>query len=133
MDWARVSVPPQRQPRGSQQSIRTVRTLLKGLSCNGTILLANFHFPYAVGQNVPDYDPEQSDLLLYHVRILEERGDLSEALTLLDMNAKSRAIVDRVAVTETRGMICTRGTPAPNDRLWPDSANIIKTKIRSGC
>ena len=59
---------------------------------------------------MPDYDPEQSDLLLYHVRILEEKGDLSEALTLLDMNAKSRAIVDRVAVLETRGMTCTRDT-----------------------
>lgn len=56
---------------------------------------------------MPDYDPEQSDLLLYHVRILEEKGELSEALTLLDMNAKSRAIVDRVAVLETRGMTCT--------------------------
>ena len=59
---------------------------------------------------MPDYDPEQSDLLLYHVRILEENGELSEALTLLDMNAKSRAIVDRVAVLETRGMTYTRDT-----------------------
>jgi hypothetical protein len=82
---------------------------------------------------VPDYDPEQSDLLLYHVRILEEKGDLSEALTLLDMNARSRAIVDRVAVIETRGMTYSRGTPTPNDRLWPDSTNIIKARARSGC
>jgi hypothetical protein len=62
---------------------------------------------------VPDYDAEQSDLLLYHIRILEEKGDLSEALTLLDMNAKSRAIVDRVAVLETRGVAFTRDTPTP--------------------
>lgn len=53
---------------------------------------------------MPDYDPEQSDLLLYHVRILEDVGEVAEALTLLDTNAKSRAIVDRVAVMETRGM-----------------------------
>jgi N-alpha-acetyltransferase 15/16, NatA auxiliary subunit len=32
-------------------------------------------------------------------------GELSEALTLLDVNAKSRAIVDRVAVMETRGVL----------------------------
>ena len=55
-------------------------------------------------QNVPDYDAEQSDLLLYHVKILEDMGDLAEALTFLDVNAKSRAIVDRVAVMETRGV-----------------------------
>lgn len=82
---------------------------------------------------MPDYDPEQSDLLLYHVRILEEKGELSEALTLLDMNAKSRAIVDRVAVMETRGMTDSRSTPTLNDPLWLDSANIIKARARSGC
>jgi N-alpha-acetyltransferase 15/16, NatA auxiliary subunit len=54
---------------------------------------------------VPDYDPEQSELLLYHVKILEDMGELAEALTLLDINAKSRAILDRVAVMETRGVI----------------------------
>jgi N-alpha-acetyltransferase 15/16, NatA auxiliary subunit len=31
-------------------------------------------------------------------------GELTEALTLLDVNAKSRVIVDRVAVMETRGV-----------------------------
>lgn len=54
---------------------------------------------------MPDYDPEQSELLLYHVKILEDMGELAEALTLLDINAKSRAILDRVAVMETRGVI----------------------------
>ena len=58
----------------------------------------------AILQNVPDYDPEQSDLLLYHVKILEDMDELAEALTLLDVNAKSRAIVDRVAVMEIRGV-----------------------------
>ena len=52
---------------------------------------------------MPDYDPEQSDLLLYHVKVLEDMGESAEALTLLDMSAKSRAIVDRVGVMETRG------------------------------
>ncbi len=40
-------------------------------------------------------------------RVLEQyerMGELTEALTLLDVNAKSRVIVDRVAVMETRGV-----------------------------
>lgn len=65
---------------------------------------------------MPDYDPEQSDLLLYHVKILEDMGELTEALTLLDVNAKSRAIVDRVAVMETRGAALTYGCYAVVDR-----------------
>jgi N-alpha-acetyltransferase 15/16, NatA auxiliary subunit len=43
--------------------------------------------------------------LLYHVKILEDMGELAEALTVLDVNAKSRAIVDRVAVMEMRGVV----------------------------
>ncbi|KAH8998080.1 NMDA receptor-regulated protein 1-domain-containing protein [Lactarius akahatsu] len=70
-------------------------------------------------KNVPDYDPEQSDLLLYHVRVLEERGDLPEALTLLDTNAKSRAIVDRVAVMETRARILSKQEPGTDaEQAW---------------
>ena len=42
--------------------------------------------------------------MLYYVRVLEETGEFSEALSVLDTNAKSRIIVDRVAVMETRGM-----------------------------
>jgi hypothetical protein len=36
-------------------------------------------------------------------------GELAEALTLLDVNAKSRTIVDRVAVMETRGVVLSYG------------------------
>jgi peptide alpha-N-acetyltransferase len=54
---------------------------------------------------VPDHDPEQSDLLLYHVRILEDMGDLADALALLGTKEKSKAIVDQVAVMETRGTV----------------------------
>ena len=39
-------------------------------------------------------------------------GELTEALTLLDVNAKSRAIVDRVAVMETRGVVFSYGRRA---------------------
>lgn len=43
--------------------------------------------------------------MLYYVRVLEDTGELREALSVLDTNAKSRIIVDRVAVMETRGML----------------------------
>lgn len=43
--------------------------------------------------------------MLYYVHVLEECGELSEALSVLDSNAKARVIVDRVAVMETRGTL----------------------------
>lgn len=43
--------------------------------------------------------------MLYHVRVLEELGETAEALNLLDINAKSRSIVDRTAIMEFRGEI----------------------------
>lgn len=55
-------------------------------------------------QNVPDYDVEHSETLLYHIRLLEELGESSQALSLLDVSAKSRAIVDRTAIMEIRGV-----------------------------
>jgi hypothetical protein len=73
---------------------------------------------------VPDYDPEQSDLLLYHVKVLEDMGELAEALTLLDINAKSRAIVDRVAVMETRGVVLGYCRHVLIDRL-PMTARLL--------
>jgi N-alpha-acetyltransferase 15/16, NatA auxiliary subunit len=54
---------------------------------------------------VPDHDPEHSDLLLYHVKILEEMGEVAEALTLLGSKEKSKTIVDQVAVMEIRGTV----------------------------
>lgn len=59
-------------------------------------------------QNVPDYDIEHSETMLYHIRILEDLGETSEALNILDINAKSRAIVDRTAIMEIRGKFDTR-------------------------
>lgn len=43
--------------------------------------------------------------MLYYVRILEELGETSEALRLLDAKSKEREIVDRTAIMEARGMI----------------------------
>ena len=56
-------------------------------------------------QNVPDYDYEHSELVLYHISILEELGELQEALNMLDTNAKARVIIDRKAIMECRGTI----------------------------
>ena len=44
-----------------------------------------------------------SEILLYHVRVLEDLGEYKDALSLLDTNAKSRVIIDRVAIQEFRG------------------------------
>ncbi|KAL0958131.1 hypothetical protein HGRIS_000299 [Hohenbuehelia grisea] len=56
-------------------------------------------------KNVPDYDVEHSETLLYHVRVLEDIGDLPSALSLLDINAKLRTIVDRTAIMESRARL----------------------------
>ena len=61
-------------------------------------------------QNIPDYDVEHSEVLLYHIRVLEDLEEYSEALNLLDVNAKSRAIIDRVAIMEYRGSWSTYHT-----------------------
>ena len=65
-------------------------------------------------QEVPDYDVEHSEVLLYHIHVLEDLGELTEALTLLDINAKSRAITDRVAIMEFRGKLFNPRTMHPS-------------------
>jgi len=47
-------------------------------------------------------------MLLYHVALLEEVEQFSEALSLLDTNAKARVILDRTAVMERRGTIVSK-------------------------
>ena len=87
-----------------------------------------FDRPNSLIQNVTDYDVEHSETLLYHICILEEMEDYSEALAILDVNAKSRSIVDRTAIMETRG------TPLPrlSSHLisYPPSARLL-TKLGS--
>ncbi|KAA1473007.1 N-terminal acetyltransferase A, auxiliary subunit [Dentipellis sp. KUC8613] len=70
-------------------------------------------------KNVPDYDFEQSETLLYHVRLLEELGETSEALALLDVNAKSRVIVDRVSIMEIRARLISKlGMADEAEQAW---------------
>jgi N-alpha-acetyltransferase 15/16, NatA auxiliary subunit len=42
--------------------------------------------------------------IIYYIHLLEELGELLEALSVLDTSSKSRAIVDRTAVLEIRGI-----------------------------
>jgi hypothetical protein len=41
--------------------------------------------------------------MLYYVCLVEELGEYSEALMILDVCAKGRIIVDRTAIMEARG------------------------------
>lgn len=56
-------------------------------------------------QNIPDYDVDHSETLLYHVRLLEDLGEFKEALDILDNNAKQRRILDRTSIMEYRGSL----------------------------
>ncbi|CAE7222157.1 unnamed protein product [Rhizoctonia solani] len=53
-------------------------------------------------KNVPDYDCEHSELLLYHLRIMESLGKHEEVLAALDVYSKQREILDRTAIVEFR-------------------------------
>ncbi|CAE6457624.1 unnamed protein product [Rhizoctonia solani] len=53
-------------------------------------------------KNIPDYDPEHSELLLYHLRIMENLGKHEEVLAALDVYSKQRQILDRTAIVECR-------------------------------
>ncbi|CAE6534150.1 unnamed protein product [Rhizoctonia solani] len=53
-------------------------------------------------KNVPDYDYEHSELLLYHLRIMEILGKHEEVLAALDVYSKQREILDRTAIVEFR-------------------------------
>ncbi|KAF8582555.1 N-terminal acetyltransferase A, auxiliary subunit [Ramaria rubella] len=59
-------------------------------------------------KNIPDYDVEHSEVLLYYIRVLEDQDEFSEALSQLDMYAKERSIVDRTAIMEYRARLLTK-------------------------
>ncbi|KAF8970163.1 NMDA receptor-regulated protein 1-domain-containing protein [Flammula alnicola] len=69
-------------------------------------------------KNVPDYDIEHSETLIYYVNILEEVGDLSEALSILDKSSKSRSIVDRTSILEIRARILTKQKVPEAEEAW---------------
>ncbi|TCD68847.1 hypothetical protein EIP91_009561 [Steccherinum ochraceum] len=70
-------------------------------------------------KNIPDYDVEHSEVLLYHIRLLEDLGLYQEAVSLLDVNAKSRAIIDRTAIMEYRARLLTKlGEHDEAEQTW---------------
>ncbi|RDB27479.1 N-alpha-acetyltransferase 16, NatA auxiliary subunit [Hypsizygus marmoreus] len=69
-------------------------------------------------KNIPAYDVEHSETLLYHIHVLEEMGESSDALALLDVNAKSRAIVDRTAIMEIRARLLTKLGSEEAEHAW---------------
>lgn len=80
---------------------------------------------------MPDYDVEQSETLIYHIHLLEEMGEFVDALSMLDVNAKSRAIVDRTAIMETRGKRSAMCTFTPSDCLQPACYQSLDQRRRS--
>jgi tetratricopeptide (TPR) repeat protein len=78
-------------------------------------------------QDVPDYDNELSEVLLYHVGLLIELEEYVEALSLLDVNAKARVIVDRTAIMENRGTARVKAlvTPIPRASLILHTARCL--------
>ncbi|KAL4078146.1 NMDA receptor-regulated protein 1-domain-containing protein [Scleroderma yunnanense] len=59
-------------------------------------------------REAPAYDVEYSELLLYHVRVLEDLGQLQSAVAFLDNKAKDRHIVDRTAIHTCRARILSK-------------------------
>ncbi|KAJ2918957.1 hypothetical protein MD484_g1411, partial [Candolleomyces efflorescens] len=69
-------------------------------------------------KNVPAHDVEHSETLLFYIRILEELGDYTEALTVLNTNSKSRAIVDQTAISETRARLLSKLESPEAEEAW---------------
>ncbi|KAJ7096723.1 NMDA receptor-regulated protein 1-domain-containing protein [Mycena belliarum] len=69
-------------------------------------------------KNVPDYDVEHSETMLYHVRLLEDLGEFTEALAMLDVSAKSRAIVDRTSIMEIRARLLSKLESDEAEHAW---------------
>lgn len=78
-------------------------------------------------KNIPDRDIEHSETLLYHVRLLEELGEYTDALEIIDVGAKDRSIVDRTAIMEVRGEPCV-GHAFPTRHSFCTARLLSKTK-----
>lgn len=75
---------------------------------------------------------------MYHVKILEELARYTEALTFLDTNSKSRVIVDKTAIMETRARLLSKLESDEAEHAWrvlidhnPDSTDYYEGYIAS--
>ncbi|EIW77090.1 N-terminal acetyltransferase A, auxiliary subunit [Coniophora puteana RWD-64-598 SS2] len=69
-------------------------------------------------KSTPDYDADNSERLLYHVRVLEELGENTEALAFLDKYAQSRYIVHRTSTMEYRARLTTKLKSSDAPDAW---------------
>ncbi|KAF9443854.1 N-terminal acetyltransferase A, auxiliary subunit [Macrolepiota fuliginosa MF-IS2] len=69
-------------------------------------------------KNIPDYDVEHSESLLYHIRVLEDLGEFKDALDKLDTSAKERSILDRTAILEYRARLLTKLQAPEAEFAW---------------
>ncbi|QRV81902.1 NMDA receptor-regulated protein [Ceratobasidium sp. AG-Ba] len=67
----------------------------------------------AMLKNIPDYDLEHSELLLYHLRVKEGLGKHDEALAALDVYSKQRQILDRTSIVEYRARNLSKANRKP--------------------
>jgi hypothetical protein len=63
-------------------------------------------------QNVTARDHEVGELVFFHARILDEMGELKQALTLLEHHIAQRYVVDRPPIKEFKGNV---GAPSSFD------------------
>lgn len=79
---------------------------------NGNLVEAKQVLEYIEGflRNVGSYDVEFSELLMYHVRILEDMGDFQSALDMLGSHdrAKGGSVLDRMASTEMKARLLAK-------------------------
>lgn len=79
---------------------------------NGNLAEAKQVLEYIEGflRNVASYDVEFSELLMYHVRILEDMGDFQSAVDMLESHdrAKGGSVLDRMASTETKARLLAK-------------------------
>ncbi|KAL0069684.1 hypothetical protein AAF712_003342 [Marasmius tenuissimus] len=87
---------------------------------NGNLLEANkvLQSYETTLKNIPDYDVEHSETLIYHIRVLEGLEQFSEALSLLDTCAKDRSIVDKTAIMEFRARLTSKMGLEDAEHAW---------------
>ncbi|KAI6158062.1 NMDA receptor-regulated protein 1-domain-containing protein [Pisolithus tinctorius] len=77
-------------------------------------------------REAPVNDAEYSEFILFHVRVLEDLGDLQAALALLDKKSKDRYVVDRTAIHTFRARILSKlknsNTESPQAAEWDTRA-----------
>lgn len=54
-------------------------------------------------KSIPKSDPEHSELLLYHLTLLQQAERYPDALEFLETHEKDKSITDRLAISVNRG------------------------------